>query len=189
MTVQLIQFCPSLQLLQSLFQNIAHEKGTWHRDEWPSLESILQKKLNFLRINVDPIQPKNFKISKFHFDLSLKFSQGEVHEFSGEVQKFSRDVQNDLRRGQRCAPPHTFPQNAAMPKARCAWWSETRSPHIRQRWNYRAFYSLYRYNFTVARLGRPVGQILFGVTRTTVDSWTLYKRWIICWILFFFWLN
>ena len=43
-------------------------------------------------------------MSNFHFDLSLKLSQGEVHDFSGEVhdfsgevQKFSGEVQNDLR--------------------------------------------------------------------------------------------
>jgi hypothetical protein len=39
-------------------------------------------------------------MSNFHFDLSLKISQGEeVHDFSGEVQKFSGEVQNDLRGG------------------------------------------------------------------------------------------
>jgi hypothetical protein len=31
----------------------------------------------------------NQKMSNFHFDLSLKLSKGEVHDFSGEVQKFS----------------------------------------------------------------------------------------------------
>jgi hypothetical protein len=49
--------------------------------------------------SVDPRQPKNAKISNFHFDLSLKLSQGEVHDISGEVQKFSGEVQNDLRVG------------------------------------------------------------------------------------------
>jgi hypothetical protein len=49
----------------------------------------------FLR-SVDPKQPK---MSNIHFDLSLKLSQGEVHDFSGEVQKFSGEVQNDLRGG------------------------------------------------------------------------------------------
>jgi hypothetical protein len=56
-------------------------------------------------------------MSNFHFDLSLKLSQGEVHDFSGEVQKFSGEVPNDLRGGAkiirggakqsqgRCAPP------------------------------------------------------------------------------------
>jgi polyisoprenoid-binding protein YceI len=48
--------------------------------------SILQKK--FLR-SVNPKQPK---ISNFHFDLSLKLSQGEVQDFSGELQKFSGEV-------------------------------------------------------------------------------------------------
>jgi hypothetical protein len=38
-------------------------------------------------------------MSNFHFDLSLKLSQGEVHDFSGEVQKFSGEVRNDLRGG------------------------------------------------------------------------------------------
>jgi hypothetical protein len=38
-------------------------------------------------------------MSNFHFDLSLKLSQGEVHDFSGEVQKFSGEVQNDRRGG------------------------------------------------------------------------------------------
>jgi hypothetical protein len=42
-------------------------------------------------------------MSNFHFDLSLKLSQGEVHDFSGEVQKLSGEVQNDLREG-RTAP-------------------------------------------------------------------------------------
>ena len=49
----------------------------------------------FLR-SVDPKQPK---MSNFHFDISLKLSKGEVHDFSGEVQKFSGEVQNDLRGG------------------------------------------------------------------------------------------
>jgi hypothetical protein len=39
------------------------------------------------------------KMSYLHFDLSLKLSQGEVHDFSGEVKKFSGEVQNDLRGG------------------------------------------------------------------------------------------
>ena len=39
------------------------------------------------------------KMSNFHFDLSLKLSQGKVHHFSGEAQKFSGEVQNDLRGG------------------------------------------------------------------------------------------
>ena len=38
-------------------------------------------------------------MSNFHFDLSLKLSQGEVQTFSGEAQKFSGEVQNDLRGG------------------------------------------------------------------------------------------
>jgi hypothetical protein len=31
-------------------------------------------------------------MSNFHFDLSLKLSQGEVHDFSGEVQTISGEV-------------------------------------------------------------------------------------------------
>ena len=34
----------------------------------------------------------NQKMSKFHFDLSLKISQGEVHDYSGDVQKLSGEV-------------------------------------------------------------------------------------------------
>jgi hypothetical protein len=36
-------------------------------------------------------------MTNFHSDLSLKLSQGEVHNFSVEVQKFSGKVQKDLR--------------------------------------------------------------------------------------------
>ena len=44
-------------------------------------------------------------MSNFHFDLSLKLSQGEVHDFLSEVQKFSGEVQNDLRRGAQLPTP------------------------------------------------------------------------------------
>jgi hypothetical protein len=44
-------------------------------------------------------------MSNFHFDLSLKLSQGEAHDFSGEVQKFSGEVQNDLRGGAHLPTP------------------------------------------------------------------------------------
>jgi hypothetical protein len=71
--------------------------------------SFLQKKLSY---EVETLS--NQKRSNFYFDLSLKLSQGEVHNFSGEVQKFSGEVQNDLRGG--AAPPHTSPQNPAMEK-------------------------------------------------------------------------
>jgi hypothetical protein len=56
--------------------------------------SFLQKKLSY---EVETLS--NQKRSNFYFDLSLKLSQGEVHNFSGEVQKFSGEVQNDLRGG------------------------------------------------------------------------------------------
>jgi hypothetical protein len=63
--------------------------------------SILQKK-TFLR-SVDPLQPSNF-----HFDLSLKLSQVEVHHFSGEMQF-------KLKRSQgRFAPPHTSKSSHAL---------------------------------------------------------------------------
>ena len=59
------------------------------------------------------VDPKHPKMLNFHFDLSLKLSQGKVHDFSGEVQKFSGEaqkfsgeVQNDLRGGAHLpAPP------------------------------------------------------------------------------------
>jgi hypothetical protein len=35
----------------------------------------------------------------------LKFSQGEVHDFSAEVQKFSGEVQNNLREGGHLPTP------------------------------------------------------------------------------------
>jgi hypothetical protein len=44
-------------------------------------------------------------MSNFHFDLSLKLSQGEVHDFSGEVQKFSGEVENYLRGGAHLSTP------------------------------------------------------------------------------------
>jgi hypothetical protein len=79
MTVQLIQFCLSLQLLQSFFQNIALKGYLTHR--MTITVSILQE--NFL-MKCRPFR-SNQKMSHFHFDLSLKLSQGEVHDFSGEV--------------------------------------------------------------------------------------------------------
>jgi hypothetical protein len=51
-------------------------------------------------------------MSNFHFDPSLKLSQGEVHDFSGEVQN---DLKGGAKRSQgSCAPTHTSPQNPAM---------------------------------------------------------------------------
>ena len=63
------------------------------RDEWLSLFQFYRKK--FLQ-SVDPKQPK---MSNFHFDLSLELSQGEVQDFSGKVQKSLGEVQNDLGGG------------------------------------------------------------------------------------------
>jgi hypothetical protein len=48
---------------------------------------------------------KQPKMSNLHVDLSLKLSQGEVHDFSGEVQKLSGEVQNDLRGGAHLPTP------------------------------------------------------------------------------------
>ena len=50
-----------------------------------------------LRLNFHSLSTEyRRKKPNFHFDLSLKFSQGEVHDFSGEVQKFSGEMQNNL---------------------------------------------------------------------------------------------
>ena len=58
MTVQLIQFCPFLQLRQRFFQNVALN-GTSHRDEWLPLFQFYRG--TFLRL--DPKQAKNVKFS------------------------------------------------------------------------------------------------------------------------------
>jgi hypothetical protein len=82
----------------------------------------------FLR-SVDPKQPK---MSNIHFDLSLKLSKGEVHDFSGEVQKLSGDVQNDLRRGAH------FPLDSLRSgRRRCSLWFRSTShrlPTPQHRW-------------------------------------------------------
>jgi hypothetical protein len=57
----------------------------------------------FLR-RVDPISKQ--KMSNFHFDLSLKLSEGEVHDFSGRGG--AKILRGGAKRSQgRCAPPHT----------------------------------------------------------------------------------
>ena len=89
MTARLIQFFPSLQLLQSFFHSIKRVLDT----EMNGYHCFNCTKKTFLR-SVHPKQPSNF-----HFHLSSIFPQGEVHDFSGEVQKFSEEVQNDLREG------------------------------------------------------------------------------------------
>ena len=100
MTVQLIQLCPSLQFLQSFFQNMHCIKRVLDTEsEWLSLFQLYRK--TFLR----SVYPKQSKMSNLHFDLSLKLSQGEVQDFSGEVQKFSGEVQNDLRGGTHLPTP------------------------------------------------------------------------------------
>jgi hypothetical protein len=53
-------------------------------------------------------------MSNFHFDLSLKLSQGEVIDFSVEVQKFPGEVQNDLRGGAHL--PHVIKNVATTGK-------------------------------------------------------------------------
>jgi hypothetical protein len=55
MTVQLIQFCPSLQLLQSFFQNIALKGYLMN-----GFHCFNFTEKTFLR-SVDPKQPKNVK--------------------------------------------------------------------------------------------------------------------------------
>jgi hypothetical protein len=107
MFVQLNQFCPSLQLTTKFLSKhcikriLVTEMNGYH-----ALFQFYRK--TFLR-SLDPKQPKT---SNFHFDLSLKLSQGEVHDFSREVQKILR---GGAKRSQgRCAPPHTSPQNPPM---------------------------------------------------------------------------
>jgi hypothetical protein len=58
MTVQLIQFCPSLHLLQSFFQSIACMYLT---KRWMAITVSIYRK-TFLQ-SVDPKQPKNIKFS------------------------------------------------------------------------------------------------------------------------------
>jgi hypothetical protein len=54
-------------------------------------------------------------MSGFHFDLSLKLSQGEVHDFSGEAQRRCKIHRGGAKRSQgRCAPPYTSSQNPTM---------------------------------------------------------------------------
>jgi hypothetical protein len=62
--------------------------------------------------SVDPKQPK---MSNLHSDLSLKLSQGEVHDFSGSVQKLSGEMQNDLRGGVHLPTPSLKIRLCAMP--------------------------------------------------------------------------
>ena len=86
MTVQLIQFCPSLQLLQRFFQNITL-KGYVIDTEMNGYHCC-----NFTeKLSYKVWTPSNRSMSNFHFDLSLK----------GEVQIFSEEMR-------------TSPQNRAM---------------------------------------------------------------------------
>jgi hypothetical protein len=151
-----LQSCPSLQLLQSFFQNIAlkgyltqcspsappehcsprtllpqntappehgfHQNTASIRTLLPSEHGYHCFNFTILR-NVDPKQPSNF-----HFDLSLKLSQGEVHDFSGEVQKFSggcKTISGEVRTSPHLPsksglartllpPEHCFHQNTAF---------------------------------------------------------------------------
>jgi hypothetical protein len=98
MTVQLIQFCSSLQLLQSFFQNIAL-KGYLTQRWMATTAPILQKKLSYeVYIYSTLWATKKWNV---HFDLSLKLSKGRCMPFqvTVEVQKFPREMQNDLRGG------------------------------------------------------------------------------------------
>ena len=94
-------------------QNTAPPEHGFHQNT-ASIRTLLPSEHGYHCFNftilrsVDPKQPSNF-----HFDLSLKLSQGEVHDFSGEVQKFSGGCKTSQG---RCAPPHTSPQNPALPE-------------------------------------------------------------------------
>jgi hypothetical protein len=102
MTVQLVQFCSSLQLLQSFFQNIAL-KGYLTQRWMATTVSILQKKLSYeVYIYSTLWATKKWNV---HFDLSLKLSQGKVHDFSGDWWG-AKIPTGDAERSQgRCAPP------------------------------------------------------------------------------------
>jgi hypothetical protein len=93
MTVQLIQFCHSLQLLQNFFQNIALKGYLTQR--WMAVTvSILQKKF------LTKCRPKTTKKCQiFTLIYHWNFPKGGAYDVSGEVQKFSGEVQNDLRGG------------------------------------------------------------------------------------------
>jgi hypothetical protein len=92
MTVQLIQFCPSLQLLQSFFQNIALKGYLTQR--WMAITvSILQK--NFLT-TCRPWATKTFQIFTliYHWNFlkerCMTF-QGRCKTISGEVHTSSQN--------------------------------------------------------------------------------------------------
>jgi hypothetical protein len=105
MTVQPIQFCPSLQLLQSFFQNIAL-KGYLTRDRWLSLFQFYRKTL--LR-NVDPKQPKSVKLSLR--SIIETFPRGGASLIRGGAKILRGGAKRSQGSG---APPHTSPQNPAM---------------------------------------------------------------------------
>jgi hypothetical protein len=71
MTVQLIQFCNSLQLLQNFFQNIALKGYLTEMNGYHCFNFTEKLSYEVYTLN-------NQKMSNFHFDLSLKL-QGEVH--------------------------------------------------------------------------------------------------------------
>jgi hypothetical protein len=87
LTVQPIQFCPSLQLLQSFFQNIALEG--YLTQKWMVIMTVLI--LTF-------VDRKQQKMSNFHFDLSLieTFRRGGAELFKGGAKRSQG----------RCAPSH-----------------------------------------------------------------------------------
>ena len=109
MTVQLILCILPFITIGTKFLSFDTEMNGYH------CFNFTEKRTFFIR-SVSPKQPSNF-----HFDPSLKLSQGEVHYFSGEVQNVSGEVQNvsgevqnvsgevrnDLRGGAH--PPHTSP--------------------------------------------------------------------------------
>jgi hypothetical protein len=111
MTVQLIQFCPSLQLLQSFFQNIALKGYSTQR--WMAIDTEMNGwqfyRKTFLR-SVVPKQPKNVEF--WLWSIIETFPTGGAWLF--------RAGANILRGGGkrsqgRCATPHTSPPNPVMP--------------------------------------------------------------------------
>jgi hypothetical protein len=98
MTVQLIQFCPSLYN----YYKVSFKRGTWHRDQGLSLFPFYKK--TFLQSVVSK-QPKN-----------VKFSLWSIIEICPRGPWLFRGGAKILRGGAkwsqgRCAPP---PQNPAM---------------------------------------------------------------------------
>jgi hypothetical protein len=107
MTVQRIQFCPSLQLLQSFIAL----KG-YLTQRWMAISLFQFYRKTFLW-NVDP---KNQKISEICTSIyHWNFPKGRYMTF----QEMWKILRGGAKRSQRRrAPPHTSPQNPVM----IGWW-------------------------------------------------------------------